>query len=119
MFIVLGMVLAIIVAILLNEIKGKVSRNVFQTCILIPYLVSIVVVSYVVNSFLAANTGFVNTHILRPLGIDPVSWYENPQYWPFILTFVNMWQSLGFTTIIYYSSIIGISTDYYEAALSC
>ena len=115
-FIILGMVIAIFVAILLNEIKGKVSRNVFQTCILIPYLVSIVVVSYVVNAFLAANTGFVNTHILRPLGIDPVSWYESPQYWPFILTFVNTWKNFGYQSIIYVATIAGFDQGMYEAA---
>lgn len=115
-FIALGTVFAIFVAILLNEVKGKVSRNVYQTCILIPYLVSIVVVSYVVNAFLSAKTGFVNTHILAPLGLDPVSWYENPKYWPFILTFINLWKNFGYQSIIYVATIAGFDQGIYEAA---
>ena len=115
-FIILGMVIAIFVAILLNEIRGKVGKNIFQTSILIPYLVSIVVVSYIVNAFLHANNGFVNTHILRPLGLDPISWYENPQYWPFILTFVNTWKNFGYQSIIYVATIAGFDQGMYEAA---
>ena len=115
-FIVLGMVFAIFVAILLNEIKGKVGKNIFQTSILIPYLVSIVVVSYIVNAFLHANTGFINTHILRPLGINPISWYESPQYWPFILTFVNTWKNFGYQSIIFVATIAGFDQSMYEAA---
>ena len=115
-FIVLGTVIAIFVAIMLNEIKGKVGRNVFQTAILIPYLVSIVVVSYLVNAFLNGDTGFINTHILEPLGMDPVSWYESPQYWPFILVFVNTWKNFGYQSIIYVATIAGFDQGIYEAA---
>ena len=115
-FIALGTIVAIFVAILLNEIKGKVGKNIFQTSILIPYLVSIVVVSYVVNAFLNARTGFINTHILAPLGLDTVNWYESPQYWPFILTFVNLWKNFGYQSIIYVATIAGFDQGIYEAA---
>lgn len=115
-FIALGTIVAIAVAILLNEIKGKVGKNIFQTSILIPYLVSIVVVSYVVNAFLNARTGFINTHILAPLGINTVNWYESPQYWPFILTFVNLWKNFGYQSIIYVATIAGFDQGVYEAA---
>ena len=57
-FILLGTVSAIAVAILLNEIRSKLARKVYQTCILIPYLVSIVVVSYLVFAFLVPETAF-------------------------------------------------------------
>lgn len=115
-FIVLGTIMAIFVAILLFEIKGKVGKNIFQTCILIPYLVSIVVVAYVVNAFLQANNGFINTHIMSALGKDPVNWYEEAKYWPFILTFVNLWKSFGYNSIIYVATIAGFDTSLYEAA---
>ena len=108
--------MAIFVAILLFEIKGKVGKNIFQTCILIPYLVSIVVVAYVVNAFLHANNGFINTHILNAMGKGAVNWYEQPKYWPFILVFVNLWKSFGYNSIIYVATIAGFDTTLYEAA---
>lgn len=116
-FILLGIVMGVTVAILMNELRSHMALKTYQTLILIPNLMSFVIINYLVYSFLAPDTGLVNNSILAPLGIAPISWYTQPKYWPVILTVVNMWQSLGFTTIIYYSSIISISTDYYEAAM--
>ena len=115
-FIILGIVLGVSVAILMNEITSKGALKAYQTLILIPNLMSFVIINYLVYSYLAPDTGLINNSILAPLGQKPISWYTEAKYWPVILTIVNTWQSLGFTTVIYYSSIIGISTDYYEAA---
>lgn len=115
-FIVLGIIMGVAVAILMNEVRSKLALKAYQTFILIPNLMSFVIISYLVYAFLAPDTGLVNNSILEPLGISGISWYTKPEYWPLILTIVNMWQSIGFTAIIYYSTIIGISTDYYEAA---
>lgn len=116
LFIVLGTVLAIAVAILLNEIVHRKSKTVYQSLILLPYLMSWVVVSYLVYAFLSNETGFVNNTLLATIGAEPVNWYQKAKYWPWILTFVNLWKSIGFSMVIYYSSIVGISTEYYEAA---
>lgn len=115
-FIVIGTICAIFVAILLNTVKSKVSRNVFQTMILLPYLVSIIVVSYVVYAFLSPANGFVNTNLLEALGKEPISWYEEAKYWPFILVFVNVWKSFGYNSIIYVATIAGFDSSMYEAA---
>lgn len=115
-FIVLGTVLAIVVAILLSQIKGKMMR-VYQTCILIPYLLSITVVAYLAFAFLSTDNGFINNSILAPLGIASISWYSSPGYWPFILTFINLWKNFGYNTILYYATLIGIDDSYYEAAV--
>lgn len=114
LFIVLGTVLAIVVAILLNEVASSKAKKTYQTLILIPYLISTVIVSYIVYAFLSQDNGFINNTIL---GTEhAVSWYTEPKYWPFILTFVSMWKSFGYSSIIYYATIIGIDTTYYEAA---
>lgn len=116
LFIILGIVFGVFSAIMLNEIQSRISLKIFQTMILIPFLLSYVIVNYLVYSFLSPDTGMVNNTILPALGMDPIAWYTEPKYWPFILTFVNVWKSIGFGTVLYYSSIIGISTEYYEAA---
>ena len=115
-FIALGIVMAVFVAILLNEIAATRLEKFYQTIILIPYLISMVIVSYLVYAFLNAETGFINNSILQPLGIDPISWYSSPQYWPVILTIVNLWKNFGYTSIIYFATLVGIDRSYYEAA---
>lgn len=116
-FILLGTALAITVAILLSEIRSTRAKKLYQTTILVPFLISIVVVSYLVYAFLSSDSGFINRSILPALGKEPISWYTSPQYWPFILILVNLWKGLGYNCIIYYATLVGIDREYYEAAV--
>ena len=89
-FIVLGTVLAIATAILLNEVRQKILNRTYQTLILLPYLMSMVVVSYLAYAFLSGENGYINNTILPLFGIDTkIAFYQEPKYWPFILTFVT------------------------------
>ena len=82
-----------------------------------PYLISWVIVSYLVFAFFGAETGIVNNSFLKLFGIDPINWYSETKYWPFIIMFVYIWKACGYSMIIYFSTIVGISQDYYEAAM--
>ncbi len=115
-FLIGGPVLGILVAVLLNEVRQKVASRLYQTIILLPYLISITVVTYLAFAFLSNDNGMLNKTILPMLGMSPVQWYGEVKYWPFILIFIHFWKSFGFSTVIYLSSIVGISTEYYEAA---
>lgn len=115
-FLFLGTVFAIAVAILLNEVLSKKAQQVYQTIILIPHLMSMVVVGYLVFAFLSGTNGFVNKSILEPLGIEGISWYTEAGYWPVILTIVHLWKSFGFQSIVYFATIVGFDRTYYEAA---
>lgn len=115
-FIIIGTIFPITVAILFNEIRGKLAKKVYQTAILLPYLMSMVIVSYLVFAFLSADTGFINKMIIEPLTGNTISFYQEKAYWPFILTFVHEWKGIGFGMVLYLSAILGISNDYYEAA---
>ena len=116
-FIVLGTVIAITIAILLNEITSKLFKQVYQTIILMPYLISIVVVSYLVFAMLSSESGFINNTIFKALGVKPISWYTEPKYWPFILVIVHIWKVFGYDCILYYATLVGIDHGYYEAAV--
>lgn len=116
-FIILGTVMAITVAILLNEIKLKFLKKTYQTVILLPYLISMVVVSYLVFALLSQENGFINNTILALFGKEGISWYTEPKYWPFILTIVYLWKSFGYSCILYYATLVGIDRGYYEAAV--
>ncbi|MEC0258115.1 ABC transporter permease [Paenibacillus lautus] len=115
-FIVIGTVLSIAVAILLNEIRVKVLSRFYQSVIVLPHLISFVVVGYLVYAALSLETGFMNKTILPLFGIESISWYTEPKYWPVILTVVQLWKSVGFSCIIFLASIISIDPEYYEAA---
>lgn len=115
-FIIVGMICSITVAILLNEIRSKTAGKFYQSAILIPHLMSWVIVSYIAYALLSNETGLINNSILKSMGKEVVNWYGEKRYWPFILVFVNQWKGIGFSTIVYLSSIVGISQDYYEAA---
>lgn len=115
-FFIVGTIAAVLLSILINEITKKRASKVYQTVILLPYLMSWVVISYLVFAFLSADTGFFNKTLLPALGIEPVSWYTDKEKWPAILILVNTWKGVGYSMIIYLSSIVGISQDYFEAA---
>ncbi|CAN7242771.1 ABC transporter permease subunit [Paenibacillus sp. LjRoot153] len=115
-FIVIGLVVAVGFAILLNEIKSKFASRLYQSIIILPFLISMVLVSYLVFSTLSIESGFMNKTILPALGIEPISWYNEPKYWPVILTLVHTWKGAGYACIIYLAAIIGIDPEYYEAA---
>lgn len=115
-FIVLGTIAAIAVAILLSEVKAKLPQKIYQTCILIPYLVSMVIVSYLAFAFLSEENGLLNTQVLSLFGMDKISWYNEPKYWPVILVIVNLWKNIGYNSIMYYAMILAIDRGYYEAA---
>lgn len=115
-FIILNTVIAIGLAILLNEIRHAVAKRFYQSIVLLPYLISMVIVSYLVVALLHVENGFMNNTILPLFGIDPVAWYSKAEYWPFILTFVNVWKNIGYLCIIFLASIVGIDHEYYEAA---
>jgi len=116
-FILLDTVIGVSVAIFLNEVRSKAAQRLYQSLMLISFLMSWVVVSYLVEAFLNVRTGFIVKTIFPALGIGQIyDFYMEPSFWPFILIFVHIWKSIGFTAIIYYSAIVGINEEFYEAA---
>jgi len=115
-FIVLGLVSAVATAILLNELLNKKLSKIYQTGMLFPHFISWVIGSYFVFTFFSADSGLLN-NILGWFNIDPVSWYNEPKFWPYILVLLSLWKGVGYGSIIYLASIIGIDKAYYEAAM--
>lgn len=114
-FLILGPILGITIAICLNTVRSKLAGKIYQTTILLPNLMSMVVVSYLVYALLSPSTGMLNS-LIQAFGGTKIDWYADAAKWPFILIFTNQWHALGFNSIVYLSSIVGISQDYYEAA---
>ena len=116
-FILLGTILSVTIAILLNEVRSKKLQQSFQTVILIPHLLSYVIISYIVYALFGAESGMINNSILMPLGVTPISWYTEDRYWPVILTCVYLWKSFGYSSIVYFATLVGFDRTYYEDAM--
>ena len=115
-FIILGDVLPVIVALLLNELRNKGMAKIYQSSMFLPYFLSWVVVSYCVFAFLNPEKGYFNA-ILKQFGHEGISWYTEKSFWPFIIIFMSQWKGIGYNTVVYLASICGINKTYYEAAV--
>lgn len=116
MFIILGVVLPVIVALFLNELRQKGMAKIYQSSMFLPYFLSWVVVSYCVFAFLNPDKGYFNG-VLNRLGLEEISWYTEKKLWPFIIVFMSQWKGIGYNTVVYLASICGIDKTYYEAAM--
>ena len=115
-FILVNMVVGIAIAILITEVKNIKLKKLYQSAILLPFLMSMVILSYIVYALLSAENGLVNNSILPLFHIDPIQWYQKPKYWPAILIIANCWKGVGYGCLIYIASLIGIDPSFYEAA---
>lgn len=115
-FIVFGTIFSIVIAIFMSELLGKAYSKLFQSGLVLPNLISMVVLSYLVFAFLNADSGFINHSILRPLGLPEINWYSEPKYWPYLLVIIQMWKTAGYGSIVYIAFIAGIDKSIYEAA---
>lgn len=113
--ITVGAIIPTIFSVGFSQLRNKRGGKVYQTLIMLPYFISWIVVTYIVYSFLSYRTGLVN-HILQAFGKEPVDWYANVGMWPFLLIFLALWKSVGYTTVVYIATIAGIDTSLYEAA---
>lgn len=115
-FIISGLVMSLLFAVILNEIKSKTLSKIYQSSLLIPYFLSWVVVGYISYALLNVDSGFLNS-LLKFLGKEPVQWYAEPAYWRIILPIGNLWKNAGYSTVVYMAGITAIDTEYYEAAM--
>lgn len=116
-FILIGLIVSIAIALMLNEICSCKMARIYQSAMFLPYFLSWVVVSYLVIAFLSTDYGFINRVVLEAFGIKPFPWYSVTKPWPLLLVFINSWKWCGYNSIIYLSAMMAIDQEYYEAAM--
>ena len=114
-WIVLGILLAVTFAIMLNEISQKFVAKTYQTLMFFPYFISWVVVSYFVMALLDPTSGLIVKWQIAKFG-QATNWYHDPKPWPVILTLANVWKNTGYACILYLAAITGFDKSQYEAA---
>lgn len=116
-FIALNMALAVVLAMLLSELRSQRTAKVLQTIYMLPYFLSWTVVAIILTAFLDKSNGVVNRVIKQLGGKGTTDWYKTRSIWPALLVGINAWKGVGYSTVLYLAVISGISHDYYEAAV--
>ena len=114
-FISIGMVMEVGFAVIINEMRCRWFKKVFQSFIFLPYFISWVIASAVVQTLLDYDFGLIS-RTLKSLGLPMVNVYVDARPWPFLLVFFRMWKGVGYGSIVYLSAISGIDSEMYEAA---
>lgn len=116
-FIILGVIIPVSLAIAISQLYSKRIQKVCQTCMFLPHFLSWVVASYFVYAFLATDRGLLNK-ILEALGSTTKhAWYQETTIWPYLLVFLNLWKTVGYSMVVYLASISGIDGALYEASI--
>lgn len=114
LFILSTTIISVVLAIMFSEIKNKTFKRVTQSIAILPHFVSWAVVSLVLQAFVGT-TGLLN-QAFKSLGMSRVSFYNEPELWPWIFVVLRIWQGCGFGTVTYIAAITGFDTSMYEAA---
>jgi len=114
-FIVLGVLTGVFTALMLSFLKNTRAIKTYQTIMILPHFMSWIVVSLILYVFLDPMYGAVN-HFLLAIGREDVMWYGDARYWPYVLTFMNVWKGVGMGCVMYYAAMMGIDPSLYEAA---
>jgi putative aldouronate transport system permease protein len=111
---VVGFPAPIIFALLLNEIKNQLFKKTVQTATYLPHFISMVVICGMITNFFGTNG--IGTKLLMLFGLPNMNYVGNKDSFRSIYVFSNVWQSIGWNSIIYLAALTGIDQQLYEAA---
>ena len=106
----------ILFALLLNYLPGKGFRKTVQTISYAPNFISMVVMCGMITIFLYPDTGVIN-QVIKSLGGESVDFLSNPKYFRSIFVWTGVWQTMGFSAIMYISALSGVDYEMHEAAI--
>lgn len=113
-FMAIGLVAAVALAVGINELRQRKAAKVYHTILFLPYFLSWIIVTYILFAFISP--AGVIPQAFTALGMTPPQLYNNAKAWPFIYVIFNLWKYAGNGSIIYLSTITGFSQELYEAA---
>ena len=113
--IIWGFPVPIIFAVVVTEIRSTALRKVVQTVSYLPHFISTVVIVGIIQIFFTQNNGIVNNLIVK-LGGQKIAFLVDPKWFRTLYVGSGVWQSFGYSSIIYIAAILGIDPALYEAA---
>lgn len=112
---VIGIILPVIIAIMMSELRHTGIRKGVQTIVYLPHFLSWVIIATMMTDMLSPVDGAVN-RLLGVFGIDPVYFLGDPDIFPLTMIVSDQWKEAGYGSIVYLAAIMGIDTTLYEAA---
>ncbi|MDR0669966.1 MAG: ABC transporter permease subunit [Treponema sp.] len=110
-----GIVVPVVFALLLNEMRNVHVKRVFQTLVYLPYFMSWAIMAGVFIDILSLD-GLVNKAVMA-LGLQPVKFLGEPNLFPWVMIITDIWKGFGFGTVVYLAALTSIDPGLYEAAL--
>lgn len=107
--------LPIILALMINHCVSKKYAKVLQMVTYIPHFISVVVLVSMINIFFSESIGIVNTLIVK-MGGDSISFLAEPSMFKHLYVYSGVWQTMGWSSILYIGALAGISPELHEAA---
>lgn len=114
-FIITGSIAQIGLALMLNEVKGRLFKKTSQTFMFLPYFISFVLVGLFTYNLFSYDTGLINT-LLASSGAEKIKFYSEASYWPTILILINLWKGTGYGSVVYLAAIMSLDSAIVEAA---
>lgn len=111
-----GFPMPIIFALFLNEMRFKKAKKVIQTVSFLPYFISMVAFVSIVTEFLSPSTGLL-ADIMKFFGKEPVYFLGDAKYFRTIMVLSGLWQTMGYSAIVYLSALTSVDVNLYEAAM--
>ncbi|ANA82549.1 binding-protein-dependent transport systems inner membrane component [Paenibacillus vortex V453] len=112
---ILGIIIPVTIAIMINEIRHKTYKKIAQSMMFFPYFISWVVVGAILYGIFSTDVGVAN-HVLEFFGAEPIRWYSEPKYWKWIIILSSVWKWSGYSSIIYMAAMSNFDGSLYEAA---
>ncbi|MEG0014706.1 MAG: ABC transporter permease subunit [Cellulosilyticaceae bacterium] len=113
---IVGFPIPIILALMLNQTRNLKFKKVVQTTIYAPHFISVVVIAGMIKIFLSPSTGIINMFI-QAIGMDPVFFMAQPEYFKTIYVISDVWQNAGYSTIVYMAALAAVGPELHESAL--
>ncbi|MDF2814872.1 MAG: protein lplB [Paenibacillus sp.] len=116
MKIILMIIVPVVFALMLNEVRKMAFKRLVQTLVYLPHFLSWVILGAILVDLLSPQGGLVNRVLVDWFGISPVFFLGNGDWFRFTVVTSEVWKEFGFSTIIYLASLAGINPELYEAA---
>lgn len=113
--IIIGTIVPIVVALLLNECRSVLTKRTIQTAIYFPYFISWIILGGILTDILSPSDGIVNQFIMM-LGGEPIYFLGDNNVFQGTLVVSDVWRNFGYNSVVYLAAITGIDMALYEAA---
>lgn len=114
--IILNLIVPVVFALLLNEIRNMKAKKSIQTLVYLPHFLSWIIFGGILIDILSPSEGIIN-QVINALGFEPVFFLANEKVFPYVVILTDVWKEFGFAAVIYLAALTGVDPSLYEASI--